>query len=49
MNKAKSLRSQLDEAEREKISEDQDRIRRNFESAGQSSDLGRRYLDILKT
>jgi hypothetical protein len=47
MNKARSQRSQL-EAEREKIGEDQDRIRRNLESAGQSSDLGRRYLDMLK-
>jgi len=48
MNKAKSQRSQL-EAERRKIAEDQDRIRRNLESAGQASDLGRRYLDMLKT
>jgi hypothetical protein len=37
------------EAERKKIGEDQDRIRRNLASVGQGSDLGRRYLDTLKT
>jgi hypothetical protein len=48
INKAKSQRLQL-EAERKKIAEDQERIRRNLESAGQGSDLGRRYIDMLKT
>jgi hypothetical protein len=37
------------EAERKKIGDDQDRIRKNLASVGQSSDLGRRYLDTLKT
>jgi hypothetical protein len=37
------------EAERKKIGEDQDRIRKNLASAGAGSDLGRRYLDALKT
>jgi uncharacterized protein (UPF0335 family) len=37
------------EAERKKIAEDQERIRKNLASVGQSSDLGRRYLDLLKT
>lgn len=36
------------EAERKKIGEDQERIRKNLASAGQSSDLGRRYLDTLR-
>jgi hypothetical protein len=36
------------ETEREKIAEDQDRIRRNLASTGSSSDLGRHYLDTLK-
>jgi len=48
INKAKSQRAQL-ETERKKITEDQDRIRRNLESVGQGSDLGRRYIDTLKT
>ena len=48
MTKAKSERLQLD-AERKKIADDQERIRRNLQSAGQGSDLGRRYLDMLKT
>ena len=37
------------EAERKKIGDDQERIRKNLASVGQSSDLGRRYLDTLKT
>jgi hypothetical protein len=37
------------ETERKKIGEDQDRIRKNLASVGPSSDLGRRYLDTLKT
>ncbi len=37
------------EGERKKIGDDQERIRKNLASVGQSSDLGRRYLDALKT
>ncbi len=37
------------EAERKRIGDDQERIRKNLASVGQSSDLGRRYLDTLKT
>jgi hypothetical protein len=48
INKARAEHNQL-EAERKKISEDQDRIRRNLESVGQGSDLGRRYIDTLKS
>jgi hypothetical protein len=48
INKTRSQRTQL-EAERKKIAEDQDRIRRNLQSVGQGTDLGRRYLDTLKT
>ena len=47
INKARSQRAQL-EAERKKIAEDQDRIRRNLQSVGQGSDLGRQYIDTLK-
>jgi hypothetical protein len=47
INRARSQRNQL-EAERKKIGEDQERIRRNLGSVGSSSDLGRRYLDTLK-
>jgi hypothetical protein len=46
--KARSQRAQLD-AESKKIAEDQDRIRRNLQSVGQGSDLGRRYIDTLKS
>ena len=48
INRARSQRNQL-EAERKKIGEDQERIRRNLGSVGSNSDLGRRYLDTLKT
>lgn len=48
INKTKSQRVQLD-AERKRIAEDQDRIRRNLQSVGAGSDLGRRYLDTLKS
>jgi hypothetical protein len=48
INKAKAQRAQIDQ-ERRRIAEDQDRIRRNLESAGQGSDLGRRYLETLKS
>jgi hypothetical protein len=47
-NKARTQRTQL-EAETRKIVDDQDRIRQNLQSAGQGSDLGRRYLDTLKS
>ena len=46
--KARAQRAQLD-AESNKIAEDQDRIRQNLQSVGQGSDLGRRYIDTLKT
>lgn len=36
------------ELEKKKIGDDQERIRKNLASVGQSSDLGRRYLDTLK-
>ncbi|MFY9656520.1 MAG: hypothetical protein WAK01_08030, partial [Methylocystis sp.] len=36
-------------AERDKIGADQERIRQNLASVGQSSDLGRRYIETLKT
>jgi hypothetical protein len=36
------------EAESKKIADDQDRIRQNLTSVGQSSDLGKRYIDTLK-
>ncbi len=48
INRARSQRNQL-EAERKKIGEDQERIRRNLTSVGSNSDLGRRYLETLKT
>jgi hypothetical protein len=48
INKSRSQRTQLD-AERKKIAEDQERIRRNLQSVGQGTDLGRRYLDTLKS
>lgn len=47
INRARAQRSQLD-AERKKIGEDQERIRRNLASVGANSDLGRRYLETLK-
>lgn len=48
INRARAQRGQL-EAERKKIGEDQERIRRNLSSVGASSDLGRRYLETLKS
>ena len=45
---ARTSRTQL-EAERKKIVDDQNRIRQNLQSVGQGSDLGRRYLDTLKS
>ena len=46
--KINARKRELD-AERNRIGDDQDRIRKNLASVGQSSDLGRRYLDTLKT
>jgi hypothetical protein len=48
IGRVRTQRAQLD-AERRKIADDQDRIRRNLQSVGAGSDLGRRYLDTLKT
>jgi hypothetical protein len=48
INRARAQRGQL-EAERKKIGEDQERIRRNLGSVGATSDLGRRYLESLKS
>ncbi len=47
MNEAKAQRKKL-EAESAKITQDQGRLRENLKSVGNSSDLGRRYLDTLK-
>jgi hypothetical protein len=47
INQAKSERTRLD-AELKKIGDDQERIRRNLQSVGQASDLGRQYIDTLK-
>ena len=48
IGKANAHKRALD-AERKKIGEDQDRIRKNLASTGSSSDLGRHYLDTLKS
>jgi hypothetical protein len=48
INKARTQRTQLD-AERKKIADDQSRLRQNLQSVGQGSDLGRRYLETLKS
>lgn len=48
INRARSEKSRLDK-ERRTIAQDQDRIRRNLQSVGAGSDLGRRYVDTLKT
>ena len=48
INKAKAQQRQL-ESEREKITGDQVRVRANLQAVGQSSDLGRRYIDTLKS
>jgi hypothetical protein len=47
INKARAQRTQL-EAEQRKMGADQERIRRNLESVGQGSDLGRQYIETLK-
>jgi hypothetical protein len=46
--KINARKSDID-SEREKIGSDQERIRHNLASVGQSSDLGRRYIETLKT
>jgi len=46
-NQLKAQVRQLD-TERNKIVQDQERLRRNLEAAGQASDLGRRYLATLE-
>jgi len=48
IGKARVHKRELD-AERQKIAGDQDRIRKNLASTGSSSDLGRRYLDTLRS
>jgi hypothetical protein len=48
INKARGQRTQLD-VEQKRITDDQTRIRQNLQSVGQGSDLGRRYLDTLKS
>lgn len=48
INDAGRQRNKL-EAETANITEDQERIRKNLEAVGQGSDLGRRYLDTLRT
>jgi hypothetical protein len=47
ITRAEAQKARID-TERRKIGEDQERIRKNLASAGQSSDLGRRYLDTLR-
>lgn len=47
LNRARLAKAQLD-TERKSIAQDQDRIRRNLQSVGAGSDIGRRYLDTLK-
>ena len=47
MAKINAHKRELD-VERKRIGDDQERIRKNLASVGQSSDLGRRYLDTLK-
>jgi hypothetical protein len=47
ITRMESQRGELEE-ERGKIAQDQERIRKNLQSTGQSSDLGRRYLDMLR-
>ena len=48
IGKSHTHKRELD-AERKRIGDDQDRIRKNLTSAGAGSDLGRRYLETLKT
>jgi Domain of unknown function (DUF4139) len=48
ISRAKAERARL-EAERKRIGEDQERLRRNLQTVGQNTDIGRRYLDTLRT
>jgi len=48
INNAEQQRNKL-ENEIASISEDQERIRKNLQAVGQASDLGRRYLDTLRS
>jgi hypothetical protein len=48
INKRKAQRLELD-SERGRIVSDQLRIRNDLQSVGQGTDLGRHYLDTLKT
>jgi hypothetical protein len=48
ISKAEFRRKALDD-ERQKITDDQDRIRSNLQSVGQGSNLGQRYIDALKS
>ncbi len=47
INKAEARREELD-TERKTIAGDQERLRRNLRAVGKNTDLGRRYLDMLK-
>jgi hypothetical protein len=47
LNSAKTRRAEL-AAEAKRIADDQARIRQNLGAVGQSSDLGRRYVDALR-
>ncbi len=47
ISRAEEQRVEL-EQERNRIAQDQERIRKNLQSTGQGSDLGRRYLDTLR-
>jgi len=48
LSKLNNRKDEID-GERKKIGDDQERIRKNLASVGQGTDLGRRYLDLLKT
>ena len=48
IGRARALRDHNEE-EREKIVADQERIRANLQSVGSGTDLGRRYLDAMRT
>jgi hypothetical protein len=47
LNSATARRAEL-AAEAKRIADDQARIRQNLAAVGQSSDLGRRYVDALR-
>lgn len=48
INRARGERGRLD-AERKRIGDDQARLRQNLGAVGSGTDLGRRYIDTLKT